>query len=288
MPRLEHKRINLAGVNIHYAQAGEGPVVLLVHGLATSSVTWGHNIEPLAAAGYTVLAPDLPGHGDSDKPRSMTYGPETGARLIHEFLDALGVERVSLVGNSAGGLIAGLFALDRPLRVDRLVLVASGGLGRHVSWALRIVSVPVLGELIYQPRLLRLLRVSNRLFYRPSAMPDGVLAESYRSRSDPESRRVTIEAIRSCITLFGQKRRCQILDRLGGLAAPIMTVWGTEDRYIPVSHAYLTGRALPRTEVRTISECGHWPHMEKAAEFNALLTQFLEGLPDDVARYPGS
>ena len=259
----------------------------MVHGLGTSSVTWGHNIGPLAGAGYTVLAPDLPGHGYSDKPKSLSYGPEAGAQLIHDFLDALGVDRVSLVGNSAGGLIAGLFALDGPQRVDRLVLVASGGLGRDVSWALRIVSVPVLGELIYQPAILRLLRISNRLFYRPPAFPDGYLSESYRSRSNPESRRVTIQAIRSCITLFGQRRRCQILDRLGELAAPIMIVWGTEDRYIPVSHAYLIGWALPRAEVRTIPECGHWPHMEKAAEFNALLTQFLEGRLDDVARYPG-
>ena len=287
MLRLEHKRINVAGVNLHYSQAGEGPVVLLVHGLGTSSITWGHNIEPLAGAGYTVLAPDLPGHGDSDKPRSLTCGPEAGARLIHDFLDALGVDRVSIVGNSGGGLIAGLFALDYPLRVDRLVLVASAGLGRDVSWALRMVSVPALGELIYQPRLLGLLGVSNRLFYRPPAFPDGFLADSYRSRSNPESRRVTIQAIRSCITLFGQKKRCQILVRLEGLAAPIMTVWGTEDRYLPVSHAHLVGRALPRTEVHTIPECGHWPHMEKPAEFNALLIQFLEGRLADVARYPG-
>jgi pimeloyl-ACP methyl ester carboxylesterase len=280
MPRLEHKRVNLAGINVHYTQAGEGPVVLLVHGLGTSSVTWGHNIEPLAAAGYTVLAPDLPGHGDSDKPRSLSYSPETGARLIQDFLDALDVDRVSLVGNSAGGLISGFFALDHPLRVERLVLVASGGLGRDVSWALRILSVPLLGELIYQPMLLRMLGVGNRLFYRPPAFPDGFLPES--SRSDPESRRVTIKAIRSSITLFGQKKRWRILDRLAGLAAPILTVWGTEDRYIPVSHAHLIGRALPRSEVRTITECGHWPHMERADEFNALLIRFLEAGLDDA------
>ena len=280
MPRLEHKRVNLAGVNVHYTQAGEGPVVLLVHGLGTSSVTWGHNIEPLAAAGYTVLAPDLPGYGDSDKPRWLSYSPEAGARLIHDFLDALGVDRVSLVGNSAGGLISGLFALDHPLRVERLVLVASGGLGRDVSWALRILSVPVLGELIYQPTLLRMLGVGNRLFYRPPAFPEGFLPGP--ERLDPESRRATIKAVRSGITLFGQKKRCRIIDRLAGLAVPIMTVWGTEDRYIPVSHAHLIGRVLPRSEVRTITECGHWPHMERADEFNALLIRFLEAGPDDA------
>lgn len=280
MPRLEHKRVNLAGVNVHYAQAGEGPVVLLVHGLGTSSVTWGHNIEPIAAAGYTVLAPDLPGYGDSDKPRWLSYSPEAGARLIHDFLDALGVDRVSLVGNSAGGLISGLFALDHPLRVERLVLVASGGLGRDVSWALRILSVPVLGELIYQPMLLRMLGVGNRLFYRPPAFPEGFLPGP--ERLDPESRRATIKAVRSGITLFGQKKRCRIIDRLAGLAVPIMTVWGTEDRYIPVSHAHLMSRVLPRSEVRTITECGHWPHMERADEFNALLIRFLEAGPDDA------
>ena len=123
------------------------------------------------------------------------------------------------------------------------------------------------------------------LFYRPPALPEGFQPES--SRADPESRRVTIQAIRSCITLFGQKKRWQILDRLAGLSAPIMTVWGTEDRYIPVSHAYLIGRALPRTAVRTIPECGHWPHMEKPANFNALLIQFLEGRLDDVPPSPG-
>ena len=120
------------------------------------------------------------------------------------------------------------------------MLVASGGLGRDVSWALRMLSVPLLGEIIYQPRLMRLLGVSDRLFYRQPTFPDGFLPEA--SRSDPESRRVTIRAIRSCITLFGQKKRCQMLGRLQGLAAPIMAVWGTEDRYIPVSHAYLIGR----------------------------------------------
>ncbi|PKB79909.1 MAG: hypothetical protein BZY88_11005 [SAR202 cluster bacterium Io17-Chloro-G9] len=287
MPRLEHRRINLAGVGLHYIQAGEGPVVLLVHGLATSSATWSHNIEPLADAGYSVLALDLPGFGESDRPRSLNYGPEAGAGLIHEFLDALDVDRVSLVGNSAGGLISGVFALDHPNRVQRLVLIASGGLGRDVSWGLRILSVPVLGELVYRPRFLSLLKISNRVFYRPQEIPEGSLSDLHRSRSSPESRRATIQAIRACVTLFGQKSRCRILDRLEGLEAPIMTVWGTEDRYIPVSHANMIGMALPRSLVRTIPECGHWPQMEKSAEFNALLIEFLEGGLDDVARLPG-
>ena len=180
MGRLEYRHLTLRGVKINYAKAGAGPAVLLLHGLGTSSVTWWRNIEAFADAGYTVLAPDLPGHGDSDKPGHLGYDPVAGARLIHEFLGALDVERVSLVGNSAGGLVAGLFALDHPRQVERLVLVSSGGLGRDVSWFLRIVSLPALGELMYHRRQSRILGVGKKVFYRTPANLDDLLTESSR------------------------------------------------------------------------------------------------------------
>ena len=134
MDRARHKNIVLQGVNVRYVQAGQGPVVLLLHGLGASWVTWSQNIEPLAQAGFTVLALDLPGHGDSDKPGHLSYDPISGAQLLYDFAKTLSVERWSLVGSSAGGLIVGLFALDHPEIVDRLVLVGSGGLGKSISW----------------------------------------------------------------------------------------------------------------------------------------------------------
>lgn len=280
MQQAEHKKVILGGLNVHYVQAGQGPVVLLLHGLGTSLVTWSRNIEPLAAAGFTVLALDLPGHGDSDKPPHLSYDPVDGARLIDRFVQSLGVARLSLVGNSAGGLVVGLFALSHPEKVERLVLVASGGLGRRVSWFLRVFSLPVLGELFYQPQLQNV-DISKRIFYQTPPFLDEVLAEMYRVRALPGARRAGLRAIRSSVNFLGLRQHRYILPRLKQLPVPLLTVWGREDSIIPVSHAKLVRQELPHTNVHIMPQCGHWPHMEKAEQFNDLLIRFLGGALDD-------
>ena len=281
---MEHQTVTLDGVNVHYVQAGEGPVVLLLHGLATSLATWCRNIQPLADAGFTVLAPDLPGHGDSDKPETLNYDPTAGAALIDHFLTSLGVDRSTVVGNSAGGLVVALYALNHPQKVDRLVLVASGGLGRRVSWFLRVLSLPILGELLYQPWLHDMMGINKRIFYQAPPGLDEVLAELHRVRSLPGSRRAALRSIRSSINYWGLREQRYILDRLKQLPVPLLTVWGENDIIIPVSHADSVRRVLPNSLVHTIPQCGHWPHMEKAEEFNDLLTRFLEGALDGDLR----
>ena len=280
---MEHRTVTLDGVDIHYVQAGEGPVVLLLHGVGTSVVTWCRNIQPLADAGFTVLALDLPGHGDSDKPRHLTYDPAAGASLVGQFLTALNVDRASLVGNSAGGLVAVLFTLDHPQKINRLVLVAPGGLGRQVSWFLRLISVPIVGEVIYQPWLLRLMGVSRRLFYRPTLFPTEVLTEIDRVRALPGSTRATLCSVRSSVNYRGLRKQMLVLHRLQQLTAPLLTIWGENDRMIPVSHAGSVRERVAQGIVRTMPQCGHWPQMEKADEFNVLVTRFLDGAMDNEA-----
>ena len=97
MQWAQRKYVNLDGVNVHYVEAGAGPTVLLLHGLGTSLITWRQNVGPLAAAGFHVLAPDLPGHGDSDKPRHLSYDPLSGAHLLHRFLQSQGVAHAHAV-----------------------------------------------------------------------------------------------------------------------------------------------------------------------------------------------
>tara|TARA_B100000745_G_scaffold66783_1_gene39375 strand:- start:4509 stop:5333 length:825 start_codon:yes stop_codon:yes gene_type:complete len=262
-------------------EAGEGPAVLLLHGLGSSLDTWRRNVQPLADAGYRVLAPDLPGHGDSDKPVSLDYDPLATVDFTSRLLDALGVQKASLVGNSAGGLVATMFALEHPERTGRLALVAPGGLGRQISWFLRLMSVPAIGEFLYHPWTYHLMGINKRVFHEPSSVPDGVLTEMARVHALPGSIRATLRSLRSSINLKGVRPEWQVLDRLPQLAAPLMCLWGEQDNIIPVSHSSLIKNAIPQSLVRTLPQCGHWPHMEKADEFNNLLTRFLGGSLDD-------
>ncbi len=276
MQQAERKSITIDGLRVNYIEAGDGPTVLLVHGLGTSLITWYRNVDPLVDAGYRVIAVDLPGHGDSDKPRDMSYDPEAAPIFLQQFLEVVGVERATVVGSSAGGLLVAMFALAHPEMVDKVVLVASGGLGHEVSWLLRIVSVPGLGELLYQPRLHLNSNISKYLFHQPPPFLDEVMPEMQRVRNLPGSRYAALRSIRSSINLLGLRKQRHILEHLKDLRAPLMIVWGQEDAIIPVSHAASVQEELPQSVVHIFSECGHWPHMEKSEEFNSHLLRFLD------------
>ena len=277
MQQAEHKTISIWGLNVRYVEAGDGPVVVLLHGLADSHLSWYCNVDALADARYRVIAPDLPGSGDSDKPDHLEYDPVSAADFVYGFTQELHVARFSLVGSSAGGLISGLFALEHPEMVEKMALVGSGGFGRRVSWLLRALSVPVLGDIVYQPWVNEKMGITKRLFHRPPAVLEELLPEMNRMRQLPGARAAVLRGIRSSITLRGVRKAGYILDRLKNSDVPLMTVWGAEDRIIPVQHAEDVRRELPGSIVEVIPECGHWPQMEKPSVFNPLLIDFLGG-----------
>ena len=289
MQRAQIKDVRVDGVDISYAVAGEGPAVLLVHGLASSKITWYCNMDALADAGFKAIAIDLPGYGDSELADHLGYAPEAAAHFLAGFAAELGVERFSVVGNSAGGLIAGVTALEYPDRVEKVVLVAAAGLGRRLSWPLRIISVPVLGELIYKPHLISKAAMVKRIFFRPPAILDDILPEMFRVRCLPHAPQVMLRSVRSGVNLLGLRRKHHIADRLRHLRAPLLAVWGEEDLVIPPIKAEDVKRVLPRSTVHVLPECGHWPHMEKPEEFNRILTDFLsQPLPAAVASRQGN
>ena len=283
MQRAEHKDINVWGVNVRYIEAEEGPVVLLLHGLGSSLITWYCSVDPLAEVGFRVIALDLPGYGDSDKPGHLDYDAESAARFLFDFTEKLGIERLSVVGSSAGGLIVGVFALEYPERVEKLATVGSGGLGRRVSWVLRLMTLPGVEEIIYHPRFNDQSGISRRIFYRPPDFLDEILPELMWVRHLPGARSAMLRSLRSGVNFFGLRPQSNILPKLRQSAIPMVLVWGENDPVIPISVAEEARNALPKGTVFTVPECGHWPHMEKADLFNGILTGFLkEDVPDGL------
>ena len=275
MQRAEYNTTSVWGLNVRYVDAGEGPVVLLLHGLADSLISWYCNIDFLADAGYRVIALDLPGFGKSDKPSHLEYDPGSAADFVYDFCQELGIEKLSLVGNSAGGLIAGLFALEHPTVVEKLVLVDSAGLGRKVSWLLRAISVPILGDMVYRPKLNSMIGLSKRLFYQPPAILEELLPEMDRIKLLPGASMATVRSIRSSINLRGLRPKWQILSRLKQSEVPLMVIWGADDFIIPVIHAEAARRELPQCDVQVLPEFGHSPQMENPSVFNPLVADFL-------------
>ena len=273
--RAQVHEVEVGGVSVRYAIAGEGPAVVLVHGLASSMITWYCNIDALAEAGFTAVALDLPGYGGSSVAGHLGYSPESAAQFMIAFADELGLERFSLVGNSAGGLISGVTALEYPERVENVALVGSAGLGKRVSWPLRLISVPVLGELIYKPEMISKEAMIKRIFYRPPEFLDEIVPEMVRVRCLPHGPHVMLQSVRAGVNLLGLRPEHHILNRLGELKGRLLAVWGEEDLVIPPIREEDVLRVAPESTVRVLPECGHWPHMEKPEEFNGILTEFL-------------
>ena len=273
---FEYKEAVVSGVRVRYLEAGRGAPVVLVHSLGASVYTWRDNIAALAE-GHRVYALDLPGHGDSDKP-DIAYDADFILDFFAEFVAALGHSRVALVGNSIGGGLCVLTALERPEIVSALILASSGGLGREVAPFLRIASLPALGSLLAATPWVSADAVLRKVFYDRRFAGGELLAEMERVSSLPGSRRAVLRIAREYIGLGGVRREYDFTERLGEIHVPTAIFWGENDRIIPVEHAYRAAQVLPDCELHVFRECGHWPHMERAPDFNPLAAEFLSGV----------
>lgn len=276
---MELQEITIHGHRVTYRTAGEGPVVLLIHGMAGSATTWKH-VMPTLASRFTVIAPDLPGHGGSDK---LVGDCSLGAfaSTLRDLLVALGHERATVVGQSLGGGVAMQLAYQFPERCERLVLVGSGGLGSEVNALLKALSIPgsawVLQLACAAPvrdAIDAVGRAASGVGLRP-APATAELWRSYSSLGDRETRRAFLRTLRSVVDARGQA--VSAADRLH-LAAemPTLIVWGDADPIIPVEHAHAAHRAIPGSRLEIFEGVGHFPHCEAPERFAAVLTDFIE------------
>lgn len=269
----ESRYVRVNGINTHYLEAGAGRPLLLFHGLGASVATWRDNIVPLSQE-FRVIAVDLPGHGDSDKP-DIDYSPDTIVRFIGDFAQALDLERPAIIGNSVGGALGLMTALRYPELVSGLVLVDSASLGREVSAYIRLVSIPWLGQFLESSKVGGTRFMLYKVFHDPRFVTEELLMELYRSRQMPGAKEAVVRAIQNAVNLFGIRSKFVLLSELGRLKAPFMVVWGAQDQIFPVSHAYRVSAVSPDTPIEVFDQCGHWPHMEKAEEFNSAVLKFL-------------
>ena len=269
----------LHGHRVFYRLAGEGPVLVLVHGITSTSDTWS-NVVPYLAERFTVIAPDLLGHGESAKPRG-DYSLGAYASGIRDLLFALGHERATFVGHSLGGGIAMQLAYQFPEHCERLVLVSSGGLGRDITALLRAASLPgseLVLPLLVNERVLGAGRAVGRVLGRVGLRVHTDLGEVLRghaSLSDGDARAAFVHTLRTIVDPRGQ--RVDASDRLYlAQAIPFLIIWGERDPIIPVAHALAAHRLVPSSRLELFPEAGHFPHLDDPLRFVRVLTEFVE------------
>jgi pimeloyl-ACP methyl ester carboxylesterase len=280
MARMAPHTVVLHGHDLSYVDSGSGPVVLFIHGILGSQRQWEHLVDSMDDD-HRVLLPDLFGHGESAKPLG-DYSLSAHAAAMRDLLDHLGIERVTLVGHSLGGGIAMQFSYLFPERVEHLVLVSSGGLGREVNVMLRSATLPGAAQVlsvIASPRVLTrveaLGRGASRLGWRPGADISAAW-RGFSALGDRESRRAFLATTRAVIDLGGQSISAH--DHLdGSQPVPTMVVWGSKDRMIPASHALSLEEALPDCRIEIFEGAGHFPHLEDPDRFARVLRDFIAG-----------
>ncbi|MGW8724925.1 alpha/beta fold hydrolase [Streptomyces sp. NPDC055808] len=278
--RLRHRVVH--GYRRAYRTAGQGPPVVLIHGIGDSSATWAELIPGLARR-YTVLAPDLLGHGASDKPRA-DYSVAAYANGLRDLLGVLGVERATLVGHSLGGGVAMQFAYQYPELTERLVLVGAGGVGREVNPVLRAATLPgaeLALALLARPALRRPTRLVvelMRLLGTDLGQDAPDLLGLVDALPDARSRSVFVRTLRAVVDPRGQV--VTMLDRCYLTAGmPTLLIWGSRDSVVPEAHAHRAHAAMPGSRLEVFEGAGHFPFHTDPARFLALVEDFIESTP---------
>jgi pimeloyl-ACP methyl ester carboxylesterase len=274
----EVQYLTLHGHRRAFVKVGQGPVLLLLHGLGCDHTTWEPVIDALAKR-YTVIAPDLLGHGRSAKPRA-DYSVGGYANAMRDLITVLGIDKVTVVGHSFGGGIAMQFAYQFPERTERLILVASGGLGPEVSPAIRAITTPGFHQVMGLLTLPGVRHVGMAGLRALSGAPlkhardlDEV-ANIYDSFKDPYARHAIQHVVRAVVDWRGQiitmADRAYLTE-----AMPMCVVWGRDDRVIPVRHADNVGELAPLARVEVIPNAGHFPHKDHPHRFAKIVHEFI-------------
>jgi pimeloyl-ACP methyl ester carboxylesterase len=276
---LELRETTLHGQKVCYRMAGEGPAIVLVHGITSSSNVWVELMKDLVEAGHSVIAPDLFGHGASAKPKG-DYSLGAYASGVRDLMGLLGYDSATVVGHSLGGGIAMQLAYQFPEYCERMVLISSGGLGREVSPLLRAATLP--GAELVMPLIIRDWAV--RAGGAVSGLLDRVgvhagphlqeMGRGYASLVEQDAQLAFVHTLRSVIDAGGQKVSAR--DRLYlAEKMPVLIVWGDRDPIIPVEHGRRAHEEIPHSRFVEIPDSQHWPQLDQPRVVCREMTEFI-------------
>jgi len=269
------KYVTVNGMGIRYAVRGSGPPLLLLHGFCEFLETWDFNLRPLGEH-YQVYAMDLPGHGLSDKPY-LDYSISFFTDFAVSFMQALGMEHAAVIGHSFGGAISISLATSFPEKVDSLILESSFGLGSDISLLHKLCSVPVLAK-TGQKESTAKTALEQRIsleFHRPDFAAREIVGRSYLFMQMPEARRVMLSIMHNWVEADGLRPEAVMVDRLPLIKSPTLLVHCEQDNIHPLELSRKAEQLIPKASLRMFTDCGHCPHIEKAAQFNEAVIEFL-------------
>lgn len=272
--------VKVGNINTRFWAAGdEGAAILLLHLGGGSVENWVYNINALAQR-HHVYAIDLVGSGRSDKPKLPSSWKDFSnytAQFISDFMETQHLERVSLVGNCISGYHSLYFALRFPDKLDKLVLVTSWGFGSDVPFLFSIIKLPIIGELIIRPNRRLTAKVWKSMVYDQTLITDEMVEMYYQMASLPGWSKSALTMLRAVEDIRGIRADITryLTDNLPTITAPTLIVWGQQDTYRPVAHAYVAKGKIPNSELHILDPCGHLPQLERPDEFNKLLLEFL-------------
>jgi pimeloyl-ACP methyl ester carboxylesterase len=278
-PSLQYRTIH--GYKRAFRIAGSGPAILLVHGIGDNSTTW-DVIHAKLAQRFTVIAPDLLGHGKSDKPRA-DYSVAAYANGMRDLLSVLDIERVTIVGHSLGGGVAMQFAYQFPQLVERLILVSAGGVTKDVNFVLRLASLPMGSEalaVLRLPLVLPAVQIAGRIVgqaFGTTALGHDLpnmlrvlndLPERTASAAFSRTLRAVVDWRGQIVTMLD---RCYLTE-----AIPVQIIWGTKDAVVPVRHARMAHSAMPGSRLEIFEGSGHFPFHHDPARFIEIVERFID------------
>lgn len=265
------KFIDLEGHSTHYLEKGEGKPVILIHGFYYDSYMWSKNMDALAKK-FKVYALDLWGFGYSTR-EPMDYGYPLYVDQVLKFMDALDIEKASLIGQSMGGGICILISCQHRKRVNRIILVDPAGLPNPLPLIGKIANLPTVGEFLFglNGNFVRKMTMKSTFIYDKRFITDSYFESVTRFHKIKGTTRVLLKILRKQFfdTLSDE------IHKLGQLDVPILIVWGRQDKAIPVERGQQMHEILKTSQLEILDQAGHCPHQEQSERFNRLAFDFL-------------